>query len=345
MTGELPESLSPLFAALRACDVRLVEQLAARPDVSLDTSMPAHDAWSWAATCAQDVLERFLELYPEAADRRDADGARVLHAVVEDARHPDKTALLLEHPGVDADAQQSDGTTPLYRAALAGNLAAARLLLARSVDVNNRNSDNGWTVLMVVAAEDHPEIAAELLAQPTIDVNARDESGATALHIAAEYGHERVAALLAGHPGTDVNAKDDLGRTPLSVAAFEGHLAIVERLLAHPAVEVDLVDRDRQTALHWAALAGHLDVVERLLADPRTNPGITNRPEGSTARDLAQGAAHDRVAAVLAERMRCDPGSDDLAPGDEWQEPPEPPPPFFHKPLIPHPPRGHRGRP
>jgi ankyrin repeat protein len=136
----------------------------------------------------------------------------------------------------------------------------------------------------------------------------------------------------------DVNVRDEVGRTPLSLAAIEGDAERVAQLLADPRTDPNLVDRDRQTPLHWAALAGRREIVEQLLADPRTNPGITDRPGHRTAAEAAEAADHPQVEAVLAERMRRDPGTDELSPDDDWEEPDEPLPPFSHSPRIPEPP-------
>jgi ankyrin repeat protein len=220
-----------------------------------------------------------------------------------------------------------------------------RAALSGDVDVNARNDDNGWTVLMVAAAFDHLEVVAELLAQPGLDVNGRGEDGRTALHVAAERGHDRVVALLVSHPGVDPNLKDDLGRTALALAAFDGSPETVAQLLAGPAVDPNLVDRDRQTALHWAALGGHADVVRSLLADERTNPGITSRPDGLTARDVAAAAGRDEAAAVIEERIRTDPGTDELSPGDTPPPKPDERPPFYEKPFVPETPGLRERRP
>jgi ankyrin repeat protein len=221
---------------------------------------------------------------------------------------------------------------------LTGDLVTVRALLANHVDVNNRNDDNGWTVLMVAAAGDHADVVAELVAQPEIEVNARAENDRTALHLAAERGHQRVVAVLGSHPEIDPNAKDALGRTALILAAFNGWAGVVELLLAFPGIDPNLVDRDRQTALHWAALGDHVDVVRRLLGDARTNAGITNRPDGDTAQRVAAAAGRDAAAAVLEERMRSDPGIDELSPGDARPAPPEEAPVFYRKPFVPEPP-------
>jgi len=233
--------------------------------------------------------------------------------------------------------------TPLYRAALAGDLAGVRKELAAGADVNARNSDNRWTVLMVAVGEGFTDVVAELLASPAVDVNARAERELTALHVALEHSDQRAVELLLAHPGIDVNVKDNLGRTPLIIAAFAGEQQLVERLLAHPELEVNAVDRDRQTALTWAALGGDAGVVKALLADPRTNPGITNRPDERTALEIATAAGNHAAAQELRQRMATDPGDDRLAPGDHYepragrttvlQEPLRPDPPEPQRPV------------
>jgi ankyrin repeat protein len=231
--------------------------------------------------------------------------------------------------------------TPLYRAVLADDLTEVRKELAGGADVNARNQDNRWTVLMVSVSEGFTDVVAELLASSAIDVNARAERGLTALHVAAEHGDERALELLLAHPGIDVNVKDDLGRTPLIIAAFAGERTLVGRLLAQPDLEVNAVDRDRQTALAWAALGGDAGVVAALLADPRTNPGITNRPDGCTALEIATAADNEAAAQELRQRMAADPGDDRLAPGDGY-EPRAQRTTVLQEPLRPDPPEPRR---
>jgi len=337
------DSASPLFAALRAGNARLTELIAGLPGVSLERSMPAYDAWSWATDAPLEVVRTFLRLFGDAAGRPDADGATLLHAAAEDPAGGGKVELLLAHPGVDADARRADGTSPLYRAALTGDLAGLQLLLDRSADVNNRNADNAWTALMVAAAAGRDEIVSTLLAQPAIEPDARGDRDQTALHLAAEAGHERVVALLAEH--ADVNAQESMGRTALGLAAGRGHEAVARRLLARADADPNLVDRDRQTPLYWAAMTGHAGIVRLLLGDARTNAGITNRPEHQTAREVAHAAGRPEAAELLDARMRTDPGRDELSAGDGYREraAEDTEPTFLKKPLIPEPP-GLRGR-
>jgi ankyrin repeat protein len=194
---------------------------------------------------------------------------------------------------------------------------------------------------MVAVGEGFTDVVAALLATSAIDVNARAERDLTALHVAAERGDRRAVELLLDHPGIDVNVKDHIGRTPLIIAAFAGDQALVELLLARPDIEVNAVDQDRQTALAWAALGGGAAVVRVLVADPRTNPGITNRPDGRTALEIAIGAGNDAAAQELRQRMASDPGDDQLAPGDHY-EPRAERTTVLQEPLRPDPPEPQR---
>jgi ankyrin repeat protein len=309
-----------------------------RDRAALERLIESGNAWRWALACPPEALRAFVEAFPDAVARADGYGRTLLHAAVAGTAHPDKVAYLLERCGIDPDARQADGTTPLYQAALAGNLAAVRLLLAHPVDAGNRNGDNRWTVLMVAAAYDRAEVAAELLARPDVDVEARDDRDATALHIAAQRGNDRVLARLARHPGIDLNARESLGRTALMLAAFGGRTRCVEELLAQPATDVNLVDRHRQSALHWAALGGRAEPVRVLLADPRTNAGITSLPDGRTARELAASAGHDEIAELIARHERTDPGTDEPSGGVPPQSGPAVPDDFL-EPFIGEPPR------
>lgn len=231
--------------------------------------------------------------------------------------------------------------TPLYRAVLADDVGEVRKQLAGGADVNTRNSDNRWTALMVAVGEGFTDIVAGLLGSPAIDVNARAERDLTALHVAADRANERAVELLLAHPGIDVNVKDHVGRTPLIIAAFAGDRTLIELLLARPDIEVNAVDQDRQTALAWAALGGDAGVVKALLADPRTNPGITNRPDGRTALEIATAAGNDEAARELRQRMDTDPGDDQLAPGDQY-EPRAERTTVLQEPLRPDPPEPQR---
>ncbi len=143
------------------------------------------------------------------------------------------TKLLLDG-GVEADTQDSIGSTPLHDAAFNNHHEVAQLLLEHGADVNAQDN-NGNTPLHEAAEVGRLDVV-ELLLEHGADVNAQDIGGYTPLHWAASRGHREVAELLLER-GADVNAPDNDGDTPLHVAAANGHLEVAELLLERGAEE------------------------------------------------------------------------------------------------------------
>jgi len=130
-----------------------------------------------------------------------------------------------------ADSMLTVGTTPLVRAAKAGDVPAMRLLLAHGANVTLPTA-NGITPLMAAAGnaasvidtrgryktQSQARQAVELLLAAGADVNARDAGGQTALHGAAAWGWSDLVRDLAAHHA-DLMVKDARGRTAADVAA------------------------------------------------------------------------------------------------------------------------------
>lgn len=126
------------------------------------------------------------------------------------------------------------GSTPLLRAAKAGDTDAIRLLLAHHAlpDLSN-NSD--VTPLMAAAGvgtsgvdtrgkyktQAQASAAIRLLVQGGANVNAADVRGLTALHGAALLGSDEVIRTLAAQKA-NLDAKDKRGITPLDMALGKG---------------------------------------------------------------------------------------------------------------------------
>ena len=129
------------------------------------------------------------------------------------------------------DGMLTVGTTPLLRAAKAGDAASIQLLLAHGAKADLPNS-LGITPLMAAAGIGSTTIdirarfrneqkcisAAKLLLAAGVDVNATNNNGQTALHGAAQSGWNGFVQLLADH-GAALGAKDRFGSTPLDVAS------------------------------------------------------------------------------------------------------------------------------
>jgi len=128
------------------------------------------------------------------------------------------------------DSMLTTGTTPLLRAAKAGDIAAMKMLLAAKADVTLATRA-GITPLMAAAGmgtkeedatgrfktEEEAIEAIELCMKAGADVNATNGQGQTALHAASQMGFDKVVEYLAAH-GANVNAKDQRGYTPLDGA-------------------------------------------------------------------------------------------------------------------------------
>lgn len=295
-------SRSPLLAALHADNPQMVSLIASQPHFDLAKSLPEFERWIWARNATLEVLQQFLEIPGTDINQKDCNGKTLLHEIVYDIRSFDKIKLLLSLERIIIDAKQSDGTTPLYHAGLAGNIQAFELLIDHGADVNTRNNDNLWSILMCAIANNKIEIVQRLLNRPGTDVNTKDDLQRTPLHIAAEYGRSQIFGLLLERAEIQINSKDHLGWTPLIKACFFGNDTIVKMLIDRVDLEVNFVDQSRQTALFHAASIGNTKIVHMLLADPRVNIAITNRPAHLTALEMAKALGHTDIVTFLTQK-------------------------------------------
>ncbi len=116
------------------------------------------------------------------------------------------------------DPSAENGRTPLFVAALHGNVGVVRLLLERSAKVDARNTD-GSSVLLGAALGGEASIVA-LLIERGADVDARDPKGATPLHAAAFLGRVHAAEALLD-AGADPLANDADGRAPIEMTRID----------------------------------------------------------------------------------------------------------------------------
>jgi ankyrin repeat protein len=136
-----------------------------------------------------------------------------------------------------ADGLLTVGSTPLLRAAKAGDVPAIKLLLAAGARVD-LPTVNGVTPLLAAAGvgstsldtrgryktEEQALQAANLLLDAGADVRAKDKSGNTALHGAAGWGWNSLVAQLAAR-NADLFAKDGRGRTAADLTRGEAGAA------------------------------------------------------------------------------------------------------------------------
>src|SRR5438034_116131 len=122
------------------------------------------------------------------------------------------------------------------------------------------------------AAERGQGKAARKLLEEEANIEAANDDGFTPLILAAANGHEEVVKLLLADDFVNPDSKCIDGWTPLLSAAARGHDAVVKLLLADSRVNPESKNIDGCTPLLSAAARGHDAVVKLLLADSRVNP-------------------------------------------------------------------------
>ena len=167
------------------------------------------------------------------------------------------------------------GGSEIHAAAVQGNLAGVKSILAEKPELVNARDKDGWSPLHIAADADQNQMVALLLANGA-EVNAKTfgksgwghskkEFGWTALHMAANAGNKEMAELLFAN-GAEVNVRTNIGHAPLHMACIDGHKEMVELLLANGA-EVNAITDEGRTPLKYSVVMGHDGVSDLLRKD------------------------------------------------------------------------------
>lgn len=127
----------------------------------------------------------------------------------------------------------------------------------------NRQSNLGWTALLIACNRGHIDLVTTLLSNHA-RVDVFDNEGRSALHLAAEYGFLQVCDALLTNKAF-INSKSRVGRTALHLAAMNGHTHLVKFLVRDHSAVIDILTLRKQTPLHLAAGNGQLEVCKLLL--------------------------------------------------------------------------------
>ena len=184
---------------------------------------PAEDELLIAAQ--RDDGKRVMVLMLRGADpnARNAKRQTALHvALSQESERALKS--LLEHPGLDVNAINQAGETPLMLAALKGRVDWAESLLARGALVN----EPGWNALHYAASGPSPDLVSWLLAKGA-EIDALSPNGTTALMMAAGYGPlTSVERLLKA--GADPTRRNQQGMSAADFARRAGHDRLAQQL-------------------------------------------------------------------------------------------------------------------
>ena len=133
--------------------------------------------------------------------------------------------LLAEQPSIQVEVRNRKDESPLMLAALKGQLAICRQLIARGADVNKP----GWTPLHYAASSGNPELV-QLMLDHFAYIDAESPNGSTPLMMAALYGtSEAVMVLL--DAGADPTLKNGMGLGALEFAQKGEHPDAVQYII------------------------------------------------------------------------------------------------------------------
>lgn len=238
------------------------------------------------------VMKRLLEdgVDVEARDRYGS--TPLFYAVANGLQHI--VQLLLEN-GANIAAKDSRNSTPLQKAALKGHEPTVKMLLERGADTDAADVF-GQTPLFAAAFAGF-EAIAKLLLEKGANIEAKNAMNYTPLLNAAYEGHEAVVKLLL-EKGADIEAKDQFNNTPLLNATARRHEAVVKLLLERGA-DTEAKDRFHNTPLINAALKGYEAIVKLLVekrADIEAKDELDNTPLLNAASE-----GHEAVVKLLLE--------------------------------------------
>ncbi len=289
--------LATLISTLRSGALADAEKMLAA-DKTLVNARDANGSSALHHAAAFASLDAMKLLVANGADVRATNRRKStpLHWAVRDEA---KVRFLLDH-GAQVDARQSDGRTPLYLAASAGNAnAVLRLLLDKGADPNQATA-NGNTSLINASGRGDVE-AMRLLIAGTVparkaDVNAASGTGATALMAAAGSRNPQAVALLI-EAGAKVTARTKKDETALANAATSGDEQSVQLLLDHGADVNVRDDRGYSVLMFAAASEVQSPKIVKMLLAKGADVNVTGEYE--TPRTLAAKRGDTEIARLL----------------------------------------------
>uniref|UniRef100_A0ACD5YL42 Uncharacterized protein n=1 Tax=Avena sativa TaxID=4498 RepID=A0ACD5YL42_AVESA len=259
----------------------------------------ASSSSSVALKAAFDGNLRLLKRMAEKVDLRrakDSKGQTALHFAA-DKGYLEMCKFLVEESGLDVNSVTKTGVTPMFYAALGGNVQVMRYLLDHGADPV-MPEERGSTPLHNAAEEGHCE-AVKLLLSKGVHVDPMDHRGSP-LHLAASKDRVEVVKVLLEH-GADPSRVANHVFSPLMLAICGESLESM-RLLIEAGADVNARGYSGPTALTEAVDDGLTDFVKVLL-EAGADPNIPNE-HGVIPIELAASRGQRELVEMLFPRTK-----------------------------------------
>lgn len=169
---------------------------------------------------------------------------------------------LLVAYGADPESPSGkDRIRPIHAAAASGNIGAINALASLGVDLNARDSNEGFAAVQYATIFHHAS-AVKLLLASGADGDAVGKRGGRAIDGACANGDIEIVRMLLERYG-QVNRRVHTGRTLLHVAVRSGSLPLIELLLANGANPLG-TDTHGRSALDFARTEGTAEIYAAL---------------------------------------------------------------------------------
>ncbi|KPM35886.1 hypothetical protein AK830_g10674 [Neonectria ditissima] len=279
----------------------------------------------WAAAYRQREFLEFLVIQDADLNATNVDNRTPLHIAMmnEDTM---SVSLLLATKRVNLELPDSQGYTPLTRAAFQGQLSMVEKLLKAGAAVDAHDKDD-WTALRWAAQKGYKMIA-RLLINHGASIEPPSSDNWTLLRWAATYNRGDVITLLS-EMRVDMNATDADGLTALRWAVSHDQ-AMTTWLLIQARADINKRDKKWVTPLHAVAERCHQSNSSNhilwLLLENHANVNAQTKNHGLTPLHMAASGGNDSAVWLLLEKgadpskldvnsrtaLHCAVGSDNL---------------------------------
>ena len=185
---------------------------------------------------------------------------------------------LKEGRGINLQAQDISGATPLHEAVRYGRTDIVTLLLDSGAQVDALDSVGKTPFLLIIPPKAQLEIYTALLNHGA-NVAQKDIYGDTVLHIVtmAETSNDVLRLLV--EKGAPINERNKNGSTPLALAV-EKNLGAHVLFYANAGADINAEDQERNTPLSFALTSPNIDMLQTLVTkeNVKTKDSAGNTP-------------------------------------------------------------------